>query len=110
MKAPIQPIEAHCAVGPDGKIDIDLIRRNQASAQAAAKGITGMPWPAAASKGWHVIGVRVVPLLPGAEEVVEEPPPSPPPRRHRPPSAAIAPAGRERSPLLRCEEGMTVDG
>lgn len=57
----IIPAEAYCAVGPDGKIDIDMVRRNPASAHSAAGNIHGLPWPRMVGMGWRVVPVRVAP-------------------------------------------------
>ena len=108
----VPPVEAVCAIGPDGKIDIDLIRRNPASCQAAAKSITGLPWPRAVQLGWRTVRVRIVAAgSPEAEEPMPEPVrPSPPPRRRAPGRHAEVEVRRSSSPLLRCNEGMLVDG
>lgn len=66
----IAPSPAVMAVGPDGKIDIDLIRRNKASAQHAAKTLTGYPWPVLHGQGWRVVDVLIVPK---ADVTGEEP-------------------------------------
>ncbi len=83
--------EAVCAVGPDGKIEIDLIRRNGASAQKAAGNVHGLAWPQLAAKGWQVVDVVI---MHKAEAEVAEPearpapaPPGKPPRRPPPPTA-----------------------
>lgn len=82
MKPPVAPITACCAVGPDGRLDIDLIRRNQASAQHAAKSIQGGSWPALASKGWRIIAVEIRDQsLPEAVEQAPVSRDSPPVRR-----------------------------
>jgi hypothetical protein len=57
---PIKAREAWCAVGPDGEIDIDLIRRGQAGCQMAATSIRGIPWPRLAHGGWRILRVRIV--------------------------------------------------
>lgn len=74
---PIIPAEAFCAVGPDGKIDIDLVRRNRASAQHAAGAVNGTTWAALASQGWQVIDVIVLPRGSGMTGVPSAPEPTP---------------------------------
>jgi hypothetical protein len=90
VAAPIKPIEAHCAVGPDGALDIDLIRRNAASCQHAATQVRGIPWPRLVHIGWRVVRVRIGRA--DAEEVQPEPAPAPPPPAATRPRRA-APAG-----------------
>ena len=58
----ILPVEAHCAVGPDGKIDIDLIRRSQASCHTAAQNIQGGTWAGLVRNGWRVVRVVIGPV------------------------------------------------
>lgn len=97
----IKRTEAVCAVGPDGVIDIDMIRRNQASAQKAAGNTTGLHWPQLAAKGWQVVPVVIAHK---AEADVLEPeakpaPPGKPPRRPPPPVAPPAAPPTPRSGL-----------
>jgi hypothetical protein len=62
MPASPEYTTAFSAVLKGAKIDIDLVRRNRASAQHAAGSVTGRAWPALAGQGWEVIEVAVVPL------------------------------------------------
>lgn len=122
----IIPAEAYCAVGPDGRIDIDLVRRNPASAHSAAGNVHGLPWPRMVGKGWRVIPVRVLPAgdveaevsaptltrAPSKPRSVRRPPPDPPldPSYHLTDGdylrLAATMAGKARSsvPMLRCGE------
>lgn len=59
MSAPVRPTVAFCAVGPDGAIDIDLVRRSQSSCHSAASNIHGLGWMALVGKGWRVVEVRL---------------------------------------------------
>lgn len=127
MTAPkIIPTHAYCAVGPDGKIDIDLVRRNPASAHSAAGNVHGLPWPRMVGKGWRVIPVRVAPAGEVEAEVSAPIPPRPPSKpssARRPPpdppldpsyhltdgeylrlAATMAGKGRTPVPMLRCGE------
>jgi len=86
--AEIVPVEAFCAIGPDQKIDIDMIRRNRASAEFAAKNVTGHHWVKLAASGWSVIPVTIGPA--GAPPAAAAPP-----RRPSPPMPPAAPAAAQ---------------
>jgi len=58
----LTPAPACLAVGPDGKIDIDCIRRTKANAQYAAANIQGKSWPYLERTGWRVLNVMVMPV------------------------------------------------
>lgn len=107
----VKPTEAFCAIGPDGVIDIDLVRRNRASAQAAAGAIHSRAWPAMVAKGWQVIPVVIQASdfeLPSPVEIGW--PPAPAPAGAAAVAIPVAPRMREpetvvagrRSALLRC--------
>ena len=105
-KAPVT--EAFCAVGPKGKIDIDMIRRNAASCHSAAQNIEGKAWPALGREGWRVVRVRVVAIGEEEPEAIDMPEPRwPPPRGASalPPGPAlrtIAAPVKAALGLLRC--------
>ena len=63
----VTPIAAYCAVGPDGKLDIDMVRRAVPAAQWAAGAVLGTTWAALGKRGWRVIAVRI-----GAADDAEE--------------------------------------
>lgn len=103
------PTTAYCAIGPDRRIDIDLVRRNQASCGSAAGNVQGMAWPHLAGKGWRIVSVRIVEV--GSADDVPEVDPAPAPKRKPPaPPSAKASAGsptKISSPaMLRCHERM----
>lgn len=116
MTRKITPAGAHCAIGPDGLIDIDMLRRGRASAESAAKTIKGVAWAILARQGWQVFPVRIVPAgEPDPESVAA---PVPPPTGLRADAAArLAPAaGRRvlvtadaRAGMLRCGRGRVKE-
>lgn len=50
------------AVGPDGVVDIDMVRRNKPGAKWAASNITGRAWPQLERDGWVILSVVVMPV------------------------------------------------
>lgn len=82
--SPVKPKEAWCAVGPDGEIDIDMLRRGQAGCEHAASSIRGQAWPRLVHLGWRVLRVRIVRA--DAPEVAE-PAPAPAPARRKAPAS-----------------------
>jgi hypothetical protein len=57
----IRPTEAFCAVGPTGKIDIDMIRMGRAGAEHAAGVVSGLGWAAMRAQGYEVVPIVIVP-------------------------------------------------
>lgn len=92
----VQPTTAFCAIGPDGTIDLDMIRRSASSARGAATAIKSTAWPALAAKGWVIVPVRITAAGEPEEEAVPLPPKPPAPR----PAVERRPAGGVK--LLRC--------
>ena len=105
----VKRAQAYCAVGPEGLIDIDLIRRSSASCQYAASNIHNTPWPRLVAKGWEVVPVRITAEddadgdkpMPRIVTIDAEPSPAPIPRRAAP--AQAAPGGEAKIGLFRCD-------
>lgn len=60
MKPP-QTIEAYCAYDPEGKPDVDFLRRNASSCHSAVSNHLGVPWLACVRLGWAVRRVQINP-------------------------------------------------
>jgi hypothetical protein len=90
----IFPADACCAVGPDGKIDIDMVRRTRAGAEYVATQTQQKAWPHLVRAGWRTMPVRVI-RAGGPEDVEGEILPDAPPPA---PRAAVAGAPRRRLP------------
>jgi len=110
--AAIAPVEAFCAIGPDQKIDIDMLRRNRASAEFAAKNVTGNHWVKLAAAGWSVVAVTIAPA--GAPPQAPEPSgakrPRPPPPPAPPAAASVQPrmSAREYRDLVGADDGLML--
>ena len=101
----VKRAQAYCAVGPEGLIDIDLIRRSSSSCHFAASNIKNIPWPALVGMGWEVVPVRIV-----AEDDAEGDKPGPrmvtidaEPAAPRPRRAPRPPGGEGKIGLFRCD-------
>lgn len=104
------PRDAYAAVGPDGEIDIDLLRRTGANARYGATCVAGKPWPQLAAAGWTIERVTVsgsTESVPVEQRPPEEKSPEgvpPPPTRRKAAAPAAQPSG---PPQIR--DRMTVD-
>jgi hypothetical protein len=67
---------AFCAVGVAGDIDIDMLRRNQSSAQHAAKMVAGKDWSRLKADGWVIeeVEMRVRGMWLGVPPAAPSPP------------------------------------
>lgn len=63
---PVAAIAAFIAIGTDGVMDLDLVRRSRAAAQWAATSVHGRAWPHLVASGWRVelVTVRLAASLP----------------------------------------------
>ena len=71
---PPQRIDGFMAYDPQGKGDIDFLRRSPASCHSAVSNTLGMSWLAAVRQGWSVRPVSIVPAGEAEVELVDRPP------------------------------------
>lgn len=62
------------AYDPQGKGDIDFLRRSPASCHSAVANTMGIPWLAAVRLGWSVRAVRIRPAGEPETELIARPP------------------------------------